>query len=135
MANEVRTYNDLNHFIDQVSRGLFNEASTPSVLNADVTESDDKYTVHVNVPGVNKDDINLNYRDGVLNIDAKYDHFEDHSDEDNHVLLSERQEGTAHRSLNLPGVDESQISATTEDGVLNITLPKVQKEDHKISIN
>ncbi|MBS0949400.1 Hsp20/alpha crystallin family protein [Weissella minor] len=135
MSNEVRTYNDLNHFIDQVSRGLFNEAQAPSVLNADVTESEDKYTVHVNVPGVDKDNISLNYRDGVLNIDAKYDHFEDHEDKDNNVLLSERTEGSAHRSLNLPGVDEAEIEANVENGVLTLILPKVQEADHKISIN
>ncbi|KRN77454.1 Hsp20/alpha crystallin family protein [Weissella minor] len=135
MSIEVRTYNDLNHFIDQVSRGLFNEAQAPSVLNADVTESEDKYTVHVNVPGVDKDNISLNYRDGVLNIDAKYDHFEDHEDKDDNVLLSERTEGSAHRSLNLPGVDEAEIEANVENGVLTLILPKVQEADHKISIN
>lgn len=135
MSNEVRTYNDLNHFIGQVSRELFNEAQAPSVLNADVTESEDKYTVHVNVPGVDKDNISLNYRDGVLNIDAKHGHFEDHEDKDNNVLLSERTEGSAHRSLNLPGVDEAEIEANVENGVLTLILPKVQEADHKISIN
>ncbi|MBM7616535.1 HSP20 family protein [Weissella uvarum] len=135
MSNEVRTYSDLNHLIDQISRGFFNEGTTPAVLGTDVTEADDKYIVHVNVPGVNKDDINMSYHDGVLNIDAKYDHFEDHSDEDTHVLLSERSEGSAHRSFNLAGVDENKISASLDNGVLTIELPKVQEADHKISID
>lgn len=118
--------------------------ATPSIastavngLLTDVKETKDAYEVHVDVPGINKDNIKLNYHDGVLSINVHKDDITDHADKNGNVMMSERNYGTMSRSYQLPNVDDSNIKASYKDGVLNITLPKLtesKESGHNIDI-
>ncbi|KRN93802.1 Hsp20/alpha crystallin family protein [Pediococcus stilesii] len=131
MANEMMNRNRRNDmwdpFFDRLSRGFFNDGwnGTPTTLKTDVSESDSEYKVKIDVPGIDKKDIKLNYQDGVLNVEVKKDSFADHEDQDHNVTMTERSYGMMHRSYALPSVDSDNIKAKVESGVLNITLPKV----------
>lgn len=109
----------------------------PSRLLTDVKETKDAYEVHVDVPGIDKNNIKMNYHDGVLSINVHKDDITDHADKNGNVMMSERNYGTMSRSYQLPNVDASNIKAAYQDGVLNITMPKLtesKESGHNIEI-
>jgi HSP20 family protein len=99
------------------------------VLKTDISETDDQYQVKVDVPGIDKQDVKLDYRDNVLSIKVQKDSFVDHEDEQQNVVMNERHTGTLQRQYMLPNVAADKISASQADGVLTITLPKTQASD------
>jgi HSP20 family protein len=94
----------------------------------DIEEKNGTYMVKADLPGVNKDDIHLELRDGYLTLkgERKYEHEEE---EDNYRRI-ERTHGTFQRSLKVPeGLTQKDIKAKYRDGVLELTIPtpKVEK--------
>lgn len=109
-----------------------------STLKTDITENNQNYEVHVDLPAVDKKDIDITYNDNVLTISGHRDSFTDHNDKDGDVIMSERSSGRFMRQYRLPQVDQDNIKATYDKGVLEITLPKVNKEvdsEHHIEID
>src|SRR5699024_7813425 len=105
-------------------------------MKSDVIKTDDGYQVTVDIPGVDKDNIDLSYDQDVLSIKAKRDSTLDQKDEQDNVIASERSYGEYVRNYRLPDVSADKISAKAEDGVLTIDLPKAEKKEtgHKIEI-
>ena len=94
----------------------------------DIEENDGTFLVKADLPGVNKDDIHLELREGYLTLkgERKYEHEEK---EDNYRRI-ERAHGTFQRSLKVPeGLTQKDIKAKYRDGVLELTIPtpKVEK--------
>lgn len=123
-------------FFDNLARRFFNpivgDWEEPSIsstavngLLTDVKETKDAYITRVDIPGVDKNDIMLNYHDNVLSINVHKNDVEDHTDKNGNVLMSERSSGTMSRSYQLPNVDVKNIKADFEKGVLTVTLPKL----------
>lgn len=110
--------------------------SLDQVLKTDINETDDQYQVKVDVPGIDKQDVKLDYRDNTLSIKVQKDSFEDHEDQDQNVVMNERRTGTLQRQYALPNVAADKITAVQADGVLTITLPKTQpsNDDGQIEI-
>ncbi|MFC6180821.1 Hsp20/alpha crystallin family protein [Lactiplantibacillus daowaiensis] len=138
MANEMMNRNDFGMF-DPFARLAENFwaplAETENVLKTDISETDDQYQVKVDVPGVDKKDVKLAYRDNVLSIKVQKDSFVDHGDQDQNIVMNERRYGSLQRQYTLPNVATDQIKAVQTDGVLTITLPKSkQATDNKIEI-
>ncbi|GAF38887.1 small heat shock protein [Agrilactobacillus composti DSM 18527 = JCM 14202] len=130
MANEVTRRNNvdwgMDPFFDNLEDHFFGSMA-PEVqknLKTDIQDTDKAYIAVVDLPGVNKQDIQMNYEDGVLNINVNKSNFVDHEDKQGNLLLSERSYGTMSRSFRLPNVDQAHISAEYNNGVLKITLPK-----------
>jgi len=129
MTNEVTNEaNDrrLDPF-ERLYRQLFpNYPSTFSdkVLKTDIKERDHDYVVAIDVPGIDKKDIHLNYDNDTLSIGVRKDSFGDHEDKDGNLLMSERHYGRMSRSYRLPNVDPHGITAKNDNGILTITLPK-----------
>ncbi|KRO16294.1 Hsp20/alpha crystallin family protein [Lacticaseibacillus saniviri] len=108
------------------------------VLKTDIKDTDKAYIAKVDVPGIDKKDIQLNYQDNVLSISVKKDDFTDHEDEEGNLLMSERNYGRMSRSYRIPNVDEGAITAAYDAGVLTVTLPKLTgkpESTHQIDIN
>jgi HSP20 family molecular chaperone IbpA len=121
--------------------------------STDIKENADNYEIHVDLPGVKKEDIELSIKENVLTISGqrKYEHTEGEpvqkeekermstqSKESSQYYRKERYHGKFVRSISLPdNIDEepSKIMATYHDGVLNINVPKktvdVQAKDGK----
>lgn len=98
-------------------------------LKTDISETDDQYQVKVDVPGIDKQDVKLDYRDNVLSIKVQKQSFVDHEDKDQNIVMNERHSGTLQRDYALPNVAVDQIKAVQTDGVLAITLPKTAPAD------
>lgn len=136
MANELTRRNNgwgLDPFFDNLEDRFFGALmpGTEQGLKTDIKETDKAYIAKVDLPGVDKKDIRMNYTDGVLNIDCKKQDFNDHQDKDGNLLMSERSYGAMSRSYRLPNVDQGKINAEYKDGVLKVTLPKATEiKDH-----
>jgi len=107
---------DLFGRMEDLGEGMF----APAV---DVKEDGDAYTVHLDVPGVAQDNLQLMLQDNVLTIKGiKEQKIEDGAGRYRRV---ERSYGSFSRSLSLPrSVDGNAVTANLEDGVLEVTLPK-----------
>ena len=87
----------------------------------DVIQQDEDLVIRAELPGVKPEDVDITVQDGVLTISGKLE--EEREDERQGYLVRERRYGTFRRSLQLPqDVDEDQINARFEHGVLEITI-------------
>jgi HSP20 family protein len=100
---------------------------------ADIHETDDALTVVMEVPGVEKKDLNVALENGVLRVDAQID-FAKY--EDVGPVYTEYNVGHYTRSFTLSNkIDQERISAQLDDGVLTLTLPKAKEtQPRRISI-
>jgi HSP20 family protein len=114
---------------DELFRGFFRPVRTdktaaPAPVRIDVAETDRAYTVHAEIPGVNKDDIHVAIEGNQVTISAEVKR-ESEAKEGERVLRSERYYGGVYRSFTLPAdLDETASEAKYENGVLALTLAK-----------
>ena len=102
-----------------------NNAWVPSL---DIAERKDSYLVSVELPGVAIDDLQISCQAGVLTIQGERHHMNDSAEQTVH--RAERRFGPFLRSIALPSnVVADSIDASTQDGVLQIVVPK-PKEAH-----
>ena len=103
----------------------------------DLEDTEKAYIVRSDLPGLEKDKINLTVTNNVLTIEGVRQSSKETADQNQGFYAQERSYGSFARSLPLPGpVDESRISAEYTNGVLTITLPKiaVPKTTQKVPI-
>jgi len=102
----------------------------PSV---DIEEEADKYVIKADLPGVDKDDIEVKLENGVLSIRGEKK-TEKETGKGTKQHRTERFHGTFARSFTLPeAVKADQVDASYKDGVLSLTIPK-QEESKPQSI-
>jgi len=100
----------------------------------DVKETDKQYVVEAELPGVAKDDINIDLNEGTLTIAVRRD--ETVEEQNDCYVHRERRTGSMQRALYLPDVTREGASAKFENGVLSLTLEKQAnaKQDRSITI-
>jgi len=104
------------------SEGFFNDSNLANYPAVDIMEKDGKYIVHAELPGMKKDDIHVEYKDGYVTIkgEKKFEHEE--KKKDFHRL--ERSYGSFSRTFELPAeIKEEGIKAEYKNGVLELSLP------------
>ena len=115
-------------FFNRLARDFFgNTFEVPSAteqMKTDIRESDQAYTVKIELPGFKKDNLSLDYQHGILQVSGKLENNTKETDDNGNVLRSERHYGTYQRQYRLPNVQREQISAAYKAGILTITLPK-----------
>ena len=90
----------------------------------DVIDEGDKLRIKMDVPGVNKKEIDLNVTDNSIEISAK--HKEESKEKKKNFLRRERSEVSYYRALPLSEkVKSDQAKAKLTDGVLDVTIPKI----------
>lgn len=103
---------------------------TPAV---DIKEEEDKLVVTTDLPGINKEDVEINLKEDMLEISAKTG--KEKETEEEGYLCRERAYTQFYRAVRLPtSVKEEGSTAKMESGVLTITLPKMQIEEPKKKI-
>ena len=99
------------------------ELETEPEIRLDLKETDKAYTVHAEVPGVNKEDIDVSIDGNLVSIRAEVKR--DKEEKGETTLRTERFYGVASRTFTLAGeVDEKAATAKYADGVLELVLPK-----------
>ena len=113
------------------------EATVPSRLfmpTADIFEAEHALTVVLEMPGVEKSNVDISVEAGVLTIEGRLD-FSKY--EGMQPVYTEYNVGHYRRSFTLSNkIDQTKIGAEMRDGVLTITLPKAEEaKPRRISIN
>ncbi len=98
----------------------------------DVKDAQDHYEIKADLPGVKKEDIKLDFDDGILKISAE--HHQQKDEEQQGYIIHERTYGSYERSLRFEDVDANGISAAFNEGVLEISVPKLKNEVKKTTI-
>jgi HSP20 family protein len=90
----------------------------------DITESDEQFVIHVDMPGIKKEDIKVELSGDTLTISGERKR-EMAADNNEKVQRFERSYGFFKRSFKLPGIiDGNKVDARHENGVLELRLPK-----------
>ncbi len=127
--NNLLRYGSAEDSLDDLFRGFFMRpvkfAGQGEIqIKIDVAEDQNAYTVHAEVPGVKKEDIQVTVDGAQVSISAEVKN-EKEVKEGNRVLRNERYFGSVSRSFTLgQEIDDSAVSAKYVDGVLELVLPK-----------
>jgi HSP20 family protein len=127
-AREVAT---LQREVDRALRDVFGASTSPATAGAfapalDVEENEDSFVLHVELPGVSADDVEVSLEENVLTIEGQRDFYSDREAEG--FRRVERAFGRFHRAIRLPDrVDAQRVTATHRDGVLTIEVPKAEE--------
>lgn len=101
---------------------------SPGAFRVDVKEKDNGYQIYADLPGVSKDDVNIDVQQDTLTIGAK---FPQPSGDNDNPVFTERFHGEYLRRFHLSqDIDAAGIDAKMKDGVLTLSLPK-KKESEK----
>ena len=128
MANITR-FDPFSEPFEDIFRRMFRpirwegEAAAPEI-KVDVEENDKAYVVKAEIPGVKKEDIEVQIDGNVVSISAESKR-EKKVEEKGKVIRSERYYGSMLRSFSLGyDVDQAEATAKYTDGILELTLPK-----------
>ncbi len=110
-----------------VDRRLYGKNASRE-MRTDVHEHDDHYALDIDLPGFKKDEITLELENGCLTVTASKGLDRDEKNAEGKVIRKERFAGTMSRSFYVgENVTEQDIKAKFEDGVLTLTIPKIDQ--------
>ena len=116
----VRKYNNRSLF-DEVNSVFGGSLLRTKDMKTDIEETEKEYKLSVEIPGFNKDDISITYDNGYLTIQATSNKETDASKE---YIKKERYTSSIQRTYYLGEVDEDNIKAKLDSGILDICVPK-----------
>jgi HSP20 family protein len=109
-----------------------------SGIKVDIAEDDDAVTVTADLPGFDREDIDVAVEDNVLTIAAEHEEETEEGEEEAEYHRRERRRRSVSRRVRIPNAGEAdEASAEYQNGVLTITLPKVEPEEtggHSIDV-
>lgn len=119
---EQRSRNMFDYF-NQMSQDFFgglNEGVYP--CRTDILDQGDKYVLKADLPGFNKEDIQIDIDGDYLTLKAE--HKEEKNEDKDSFVRRERRYGALTRSFDISNIDAEKISASYDKGVLMLNLPK-----------
>ncbi len=118
---------------EELGKSLSDYTTTFQKPLADVMETENSIIVITDLPGVKKEDIDIDISEDSIDISAK---FEDEIDEEGaNYIRKERSYGETKRSIKLPAqIDVKKATAKFNDSILTVNLPKLMEEKHKVDI-
>jgi len=133
----TRWFSDLRRdpFHDEFFRRFFGDIGADDRTSVflppvDVTEEEGAYQVAAELPGMAREDVDVQVHDGVLTLKAERK--QEQEREEGNVHISERRYGTFRRTFQLPETaDPAAITAAMKDGVLTVTIPKLEVEEEQ----
>jgi HSP20 family protein len=141
MSTRSNPFEEIERFFDRMSR-QFDEASRTwetegplaqwtsgfESMAVDLVEHDEEFVVTVDLPGFERDDVEIQVTDHTLRIEAE--HEEAREEDEERYLRQERRHESTRRSIRLPeAVDKAAVTAEMRNGVLTVTLPKLEVEE------
>ena len=117
---------DMLYLNDNLFDDMFN-CFTQNDLRSDVSADDNEFDITVDVPGVDKKNIDISFNDDVLTVNVKY---EKKNDKKNYTV-KERFYSNTSRSFYLENANPEAITAKLDNGVLNIKVAKMPKVETK----
>lgn len=112
-------------------RQFFSSFPDVQSIKTDITEKDNKYELKAELPGFSKDQIDISYENGVLTIFGENNQVNEERDNDGQVIQKERSYSNVKRMYSLDNIDEDNIKAKFENGILFMELPKAKNNQRK----
>ena len=133
-----RNRNLLSELMTDPFDAFFNAASapmqamqkmSPTLMRTDIKETDAGFELTIDLPGFKKDDVQAELKDGYLTTNAQTQGESEDKDEQGTYVRKERFSGKCSRTFYVgDDVEEDDIKAKFEDGVLKIAVPKKQEQ-------
>lgn len=99
--------------------------ATNNIMHTDVKENENGYEIDMDLPGVKKEDVQVELKDGYLTIKASTNTSNEQKDEEGRYIRKKRYTGSCSRSFYVgEQVTQEEIKAKFEEGVLKIAVPK-----------
>ncbi len=128
-TRDVSTLHDeVERMFRQAFGSRYGDASPAGAFSPalDVEETEDAFTLHVEVPGITADAVDVSLEENVLTIAGQRDFYDERSADGFRRI--ERSFGRFHRAVRLPDrVDGERVTATYRDGLLTVTVPKAEE--------
>lgn len=117
---------DADLFFDSFFRDALYPYSSVSLgqIRVDIRENEKEFIIDADLPGVARDQISLETRDGSLILSIHVDEKQETKGEG--YICRERRTGTRARAFSLENIREDKITASLKDGILTVTLPKTE---------
>ena len=117
--------NLLDDFMDSFGGFPTRNYSVGSLMNTDVKEKDGHYELTMDIPGVKKEDVHAELKDGYLTVSAFVNNSKDEKDEQGNYIRRERYSGSASRRFYVgESVRQEDIKAKFENGTVKFVVPK-----------
>ncbi len=121
-----RKRNEFNLFEDIFDDPFFEKRET-KLMRTDIKEKGDNYVIEVDLPGYEKNDIEIELEKGYLKVTAKVNNSV--NDENEKYIHKERFYGECSRSFYVgDDIKEEDIKAGFKNGILSLTIPKAQEK-------
>lgn len=122
-------------YLDDIFEDLGRIPKT-SDMKCDIYECNGNYTIELDIPGYDKKDIKIECENGILTITAEKNQ-EIAEEQEKKYIRRERVYGKISRSFNFAEINEDAIRAEFINGILKVTIPKLEKNETKkvIEIN
>ncbi|MCR5623865.1 MAG: Hsp20/alpha crystallin family protein [Lachnospiraceae bacterium] len=97
------------------------------LMKTDIKETDKAYEMEIDLPGYAKENVSAELKNGYLTISASKEENKDEKDDNGKYIRRERYSGSCKRSFFVgEDVKQTDINASFKDGILNITVPKIE---------
>ena len=117
----------MNFSFPDIDKALYGKRAN-NVMKTDVKETESGYEVDIDLPGFKKDEVSASLENGYLTISAAKGLDKDEQDKKDKYIRKERYAGSMSRSFYVgEGVDQNDIHAKFEDGILRLSVPKENK--------
>ena len=132
MTNPTDPFTELNRFFERMQSDFQEMARSwseepefvSSSVRVDLEDGDDEFVLTAELPGFEKDDIDVRVTDRTLRLEVEHAE-ETEEEEEGEYVRRERHRASVARSISLPeAVEADDISATFNNGVLTVQLPK-----------
>ena len=139
MSNKLTFFDEeglsgVNTLFDDLFNAPFRSVRPLNKIVTDVKETDKEYCLEMELPGIEKQNIDINLKEGTLTISVKKEHKVDEQNEQTGYIRRERRFGSFSRTFYVGAdVKEDEISASLENGVLNVVVPKKEPEKPKVT--
>ncbi len=119
----------LNRFFDDFEKDYMTNSFSKSLygFKTDIKDNGDSYTIEAELPGFKKEDICIDIDKDVLTVSAS--HSEEKEEKEKSFVRRERYSGSYSRSFDVSGVNTEEIKAQYNNGVLELTMPKVEPKE------
>jgi len=128
-GNSYDVFNMMNSFLNN---SFFEQAPSVAKMKSDIRQTDSEYIIEAELPGFEKNDIKLELKNNYLIISAGKEEEKEETAEE--YLRRERRTGQVCRSFYVEGINQTDISAKYDSGILEVTLPKKKKEEEPENI-
>jgi HSP20 family protein len=144
MPPSTNPFRDVERMFERMSRQFeqmpwaredeWNDLSMTAGMQIDLADHGDEFVVTADLPGFKKEEIDVRCTDSRVTIRAEHD--EEAEEREENYLRQERSHRAMQRTVTLPDpVDSESVSAKYNNGVLTLTLPKVEPSEEARNID